>query len=328
VGAIYSLTLNNEYSSVVKLLPEASQASNNSPMGNLGGLAGLAGLAGINIGDSNSNVDIINPSLYPNLVESSPFLLELIKSNIYNPNLKKWQTILDYLNEKNENAPLSFSKIFSKEERISKIKTVSSAKSKIGFEPDLLTLNDKEKLAISFLKTAIKIETDKKSSAIMIKANMLNPIVAANMTSIVQAQLTKYVISYRTEKANKEMRFLQDRQAEARKRYDQSLFTLSNYKDQNRNPFLNVAKDQEKKLQYEVDLSFNLYSTLTTQLNETKIRIQRETPLFKVLEPAQVNYGKSSPNRLLITVGAILFGLFLALIYVFFKSVNLKELLS
>jgi hypothetical protein len=95
VGAIYSLTLNNEYSSVVKLLPEANQANNQSA--NLGGLAGLAGLAGINIGGANSNVDIINPSLYPNLVESSPFLLELIKSNIYNPNLKKWQTILDYL---------------------------------------------------------------------------------------------------------------------------------------------------------------------------------------------------------------------------------------
>jgi hypothetical protein len=326
VGAIYSLTLNNEYSSVVKLLPEANQANNQSA--NLGGLAGLAGLAGINIGEANSNVDIINPSLYPNLVESSPFLLELIKSNIYNPNLKKWQTILDYLNEKNGNAPLSFSKILSKEETTPKIKITPKAKSKIGFESDLLTLSDREASAIGQLKGAIKIETDKKSPAILISAKMSNPIVAANMTSIVQAQLTKYVISYRTAKANKEMRFLQDRQDETRKRYDQSLFALSNYKDQNRNPFLNVAKDQEKKLQYEVDLSFNLYSTLTTQLNEAKIRIQRETPLFKVLEPAQVNYGKSSPNRLMITVGSTLLGLFIALIYVFFKSVNLKELLS
>jgi hypothetical protein len=327
IGAVYSLTLNNEYSSVVKLLPEANQANNNQ-MGNLGGLAGLAGLAGINIDGANANVDIINPSLYPNLVESSPFLLELIKSNIYNPNLKKWQTILDYLNEKNENAPLNFSRILSGEEKITQTTITPSVKSKIGFEPDLLTLSDREASAIGQLKAAIKIETDKKSPAILIMAKMSNPIVAANMTSIVQVQLTKYVISYRTEKANKEMRFLQDRQAESRKRYDQSLFTLSNYKDQNRNPFLNVAKDQEKKLQYEVDLSFNLYSTLTTQLNEAKIRIQKETPLFKVLEPAQVNYGKSSPNRLLITVGAILFGLFLALIYVFFKSVNLKQLLS
>jgi len=328
IGAVYSLTLNNEYSSVVKLLPEANQASNGQ-MGNLGGLAGLAGLAGINIGGTNSaNQDIINPSLYPNLVESSPFLLELIKSTIYNPNLKKWQTILDYLNEKNENAPLNFLNILLNGKEDTPIKNNSTLKSKVGFEPDLLSLSDREANAIGILKLAIKVETDKKSPAILITAKMSNPIVAANMTSIVQAKLTKYVISYRTEKVKKEMRFLQDRQTEARKRYDQSLYTLSNYKDQNRNPFLNVVKDQEKKLQYEVDLSFNLYSSLTTQLNEAKIRVQKETPLFKVLEPAQVNYGKSSPNRLLITVGAILFGIFLALIYVFFKSVNLKELLS
>ena len=100
VGAIYSLTLNNTYYSEVKLLPQPNQASNKGQMGNLGGiggLAGIAGLAGINIGGSNQSVDIISQSIYPNLVESSPFLLELIKSNIYNPNLKKWQTILDYL---------------------------------------------------------------------------------------------------------------------------------------------------------------------------------------------------------------------------------------
>ena len=68
VGAIYSLTLNNTYSSEVKLLAEANQASNKGQLGNLGGLAGLAGLAGINIGGSNQSVDIISQSIYPNLV--------------------------------------------------------------------------------------------------------------------------------------------------------------------------------------------------------------------------------------------------------------------
>ena len=71
VGAIYSLTLNNEYSSVVKLLPETNQVNNKST--NLGGLAGLVGLAGINIGEANSNVDIINPSLLRHLGKDFDF---------------------------------------------------------------------------------------------------------------------------------------------------------------------------------------------------------------------------------------------------------------
>ena len=161
-----------------------------------------------------------------------------------------------------------------------------------------------------------------------ITCTLQNPVIAANLTSIVQSQLTKYIVNYRTEKVRKEMEFLISRQSEAKKRYDQALFTYSNYKDQNRNRFLNVAKTQEKKLQYEVDLAFNLYSSLTSQLSEAQIKVQKETPIFKVLEPAQVPLSRSSPKRSLITIGAMFIGIFVSLVIVFFKSVNLKELLS
>jgi uncharacterized protein involved in exopolysaccharide biosynthesis len=119
-----------------------------------------------------------------------------------------------------------------------------------------------------------------------------------------------------------------DRQAEARKRYDQSLFTLSNYKDQNRNVFLNVAKDQGKKLQYEVDLAFNVYSNLTNQTTEAKIKLQKETPVFKVLAPAQIPLKRSSPSRSLITLGALFLGLFVSLIGVYLKTANFNEILA
>jgi uncharacterized protein involved in exopolysaccharide biosynthesis len=77
----------------------------------------------------------------------------------------------------------------------------------------------------------------------------------------------------------------------------------------NRNLFLNIAKDQGKKLQHEVELAYNLYTQLATELEETKIRIHRETPVFKVLEPAQVPVKKSSPSRGIIIVAITLLGL-------------------
>jgi uncharacterized protein involved in exopolysaccharide biosynthesis len=89
-----------------------------------------------------------------------------------------------------------------------------------------------------------------------------------------------------------------------------------------------VAKDQGKKLQYEVDLAFNVYSNLTNQTTEAKIKLQKETPVFKVLEPAQIPLKRSSPKRTLITAGSLLLGLFTALIGVFFKTANVRELLA
>lgn len=50
-----------------------------------------------------------------------------------------------------------------------------------------------------------------------ITCTLQNPIIAANLTSLVQNQLTRYIVNYRTEKVRKEMEFLISRQSEAKK---------------------------------------------------------------------------------------------------------------
>jgi uncharacterized protein involved in exopolysaccharide biosynthesis len=334
LGALYSLTLNNEYEASVKMVPESADSKSGGGMaGGMGGLSSLAGLAGINIGGA-TGVDAIQPAMYPNIVESIPFLQELIRSKIYNPKIKKWQVLRDYLKEHQSNAPI---KLYDSEklaeERAKKELSDADLKdltvpTSPGQTIDFINIDIKEAQILKKLKSYIHVEADKKTMFLTITCTLQNPVIATNLTSLVQNQLTTYIVNYRTEKVRKDMIFLTLRQAEARKRYDQALFTFSNYKDQNRNKFLNVAKTLEKKLQYEVDLSFNLYSSLTTQLSEAQIKIQKETPIFKVLEPAQVPLSRSSPKRSIITIGAMFIGLFVSLIIVFFKSVNLKELLS
>ena len=96
LGAVYSLTLNLVYEANVRLVPETSDGGKSSGGGGLGGLSSLANLAGINLGGT-SGTDAIQPAMYPNIVQSIPFLQELINAKIYNPKLKKWQLIKDYL---------------------------------------------------------------------------------------------------------------------------------------------------------------------------------------------------------------------------------------
>ena len=332
LGALYSLTLNNEYEASVKMVPESTDNKSGGG-GGLGGLSSLAGLAGINIGGA-TGTDAIQPAMYPNIVESIPFLQELINAKIYNPKIEKWQVLKEYLKEHQSNAPIKLYDSEKLEEDRAK-KQLSDADlkdltipSSPGQSIDFINIDLKEAHILNKLKSYIKVEVDKKTMFLTITCTLQNPVIAANLTSLVQNQLTRYIVNYRTEKVRKEMIFLTSRQDEARKRYDQALYTYSNYKDQNRNRFLNVAKTQEKKLQYEVDLAFNLYSSLTTQLSEAQIRVQKETPIFKILEPARVPLSRTSPKRSLITIGAMFIGIFVSLVIVFFKSVNLKDLLS
>jgi uncharacterized protein involved in exopolysaccharide biosynthesis len=324
LGAIYSLTQPNEYSSNAKLLPELDSKSGGA--GGMGGLKSLAGLAGVDLGGSSSGAEAIRPDLYPNIVQSAPLLQEVLKAKIYSTKHKKWQTVLDFLSEKQDTAPLDLVGDAKEEEVSSDVKLDKVPASALS--ADLIKLNKKEQAAIKKLRASVVLEIDKKSGVISLTTKLTNAVAAANITSLIQHYLTKYVTDYRTQKARQELSFLEKRLTESRARYDQALFTLSAYRDQNINLFMNVAKDREKKLQYEVDMAYNLYTTISGQYEESKVKLHRETPVFKVLEPAQVAVQKDGPKRSLITIGFMFVGVFAALIYVFFKTVNLKELLG
>ncbi|MDT8887195.1 GNVR domain-containing protein [Aquirufa sp. LEPPI-3A] len=323
-GALLSLTLDSEYESQVKLLPEVdSKLGGSSGSGGLGGLSSLAGLAGINLSGAMAGSEVIQPAMYPEIVQSIPFLLELSQSQVYNLRQKKFQKLADYLKQDNSNAPIPIFKK-DKSQAANDLENITVPKGVLS--PDLINISKQESTSLKELREAISVEVDKKNNLIKITAITGDPVVSANLANLILIQLRKYIVQYRTEKARKELDFLMDRQAEARKRYDQSLFTLSNYKDQNRNVFLNVAKDQGKKLQYEVDLAFNVYSNLTNQTTEAKIKLQKETPVFKVLEPAQIPLKRSSPKRSLITLGAMFLGLFASLVGLFLKTANMREI--
>lgn len=324
IGAIYSLSLPNEYLSNAKLLPELDAKSSSS--GGLGGLKSLAGLAGVDLsGGLGAGSEAIRPDLYPNIVQSAPLLKEVLKAKIYSTKYKKWQTVLEYLSKKQDSAPLDWGDDSDENET----QEVTLDKLPLNaLSSDLIKLNKKEQAAINKLRASVQLEIDKKSGVISLSTKLTNAVAAANITSLIQHYLTKYIIDYRTQKARKELVFLDKRLTEARNRYDQALFNLSAYRDKNMNLFLNVARDREKKLEYEVDIAYNMYTTISSQYEESKMKLHRETPIFKVLEPAQVAVKKDGPKRGLTTIGFMFVGIFISLIYVFFKTVNLKELLG
>lgn len=193
---------------------------------------------------------------------------------------------------------------------------------------ETLLLNKQQLLSLADLKEKITASLDKKSGVISMSAKMPDPIVAASLVKFSQDYLTKYVIGYRTEKTKNDVVFLQARVQEAKKRYDSALFNYSNYQDRNRAVFLNVTRDEGKKLQYEVDLSYNLYSELTKQLEESKVKIHRETPVFKILEPAQIPLKKSEPKRSVLVMAFVILGGIISVMYIFFKSLNLSKLFN
>jgi hypothetical protein len=107
--------------------------------------------------------------MYPNIVASIPFLQELVNAKIYNPKIKKWQVLKDYLKEHQSNAPIKLYDSEKLEEERAK-KELSDADLKDlnvpktpGQTIDIINIDLKEAQILKKLKSYIQVEVDKKT---------------------------------------------------------------------------------------------------------------------------------------------------------------------
>lgn len=311
LGIFIAINTPNEYASQVQILPELESKD---AAGGLSKFKSLAGLAGVDLG-AMGGTDAVRPDLYPNILQSTPFLMDVMNMKVYASKYKRTMVMSKFM-EENENQAL-ITRLFGKSDEKDKDAFVVNPNT---IPIETIRLDKKQDELIKEFQKRIGTTLDKKTGVISIAVKMQDPVIAATIVRYAQDYLTKYVVTYRTEKTLKDIKFLEDRLNEAKRRYDNALYSYSSYQDRNKGLFLNIAKDQGKKLQYEVDLSYNLYAELAKQLEEAKIKVHRETPVFKVLEPAQIPVKKSEPKRSVMVLGFAFLGLILSMIVVLAKN--------
>lgn len=303
LGVMYSLSINNYYKTNIKFLSESENNNDNS------NLNGLAGLTGIRLNTNNSNE--IKSDLYPFIISSTPFLIRVLNSDFIQPITQKRLKIKDIYSDSNKSEAKS-------NKQIEGYKYYDEIKNESQIDYNLVEL----------LRSSINFEIEKKSGLFIITTTAGDPFLAAAITSIVYGELKNYILNTSSRKNRGQLNYINKSLRIAQKRYDNALYNLSLFKDSNRNLFLNTLKDREIKLKNEVDLSFKLYSTLKSQQEEIQLKLANEVTIFKIVEPIRVPVEKEGPKRSLITLGFMFAGIFFSLIYVFFKTVNLKELLG
>lgn len=94
IGLIVGFSIPKEYSTEVTLAPESASKVNAGSMG------ALAAMAGINLGGSVGE-DALSPELYPDIVKSTPFLLELFDVRVKDQKGKIDTTLYAYLDKYN-----------------------------------------------------------------------------------------------------------------------------------------------------------------------------------------------------------------------------------
>ena len=94
--------------------------------------------------------------------------------------------------------------------------------------------------------------------------------------------------------------------------------SYAKYTDANKNVVLNSTKAEAQRLQQEMNLAYQVYSQVATQLEGARIKVQQDKPVFAVLEPVTVPYKKSAPSKAKILIVFTLLSACLAAAWILF----------
>jgi uncharacterized protein involved in exopolysaccharide biosynthesis len=349
IGLLVALVSPEEYEASVVLMPQSSDASGGIGSGLLrqfGGLASL-GLGGASGGSGGT----LSPDLYPEITQSTPFFLDIMDEELYFATLDTTVSfnqyfgeierpgLLDYLKDYTIglprlliNLPVRFVNLFRDSPTAPMLvqsPTTDSTTSDSVVRQAPLRLTGQQRGVMSKLKGRITT-TIEENNTVKIAVQMPDPLVAAEATEMATNYLTNYILEYRTEKAQQDLQFIQAQHDDKKERYNAIQRRLARFRDRNMNIISETALIEQEQLEAENQLALGLYESLAQQLEQAKIKVQEETPVFKVLEPIQVPLSPSSPNRELILILSLFVGVFLGLGIVFMLILygNLKQTLS
>lgn len=312
LGLVIAFTSKVEYEASCKLMPESQEGGK----GNLGGLGGLAGLAGIDLGLGATSS--LTPELYPEIVKSIPFQLELIHTPIRFEKLDSLLSSYTYFMEIDR--PSFFGWIAEYTIGLpGKVKGLFTADevAPVNLQDDLIRLSKRDWKLLEMYRERINVSVDSKTGIITITTEMPDPYAAARVTDLVVKKLTGEVTNYKVEKAQVNLEFIMERYAEAEKEYEVKQKQVARFADRNKNITRSLVQTEYQRLQNEMNITFEVYKGLATQLEQAKIKVKEETPVFTVLEPVKIPVVQSSPDKKTILVLSILSGLGISVIVIF-----------
>lgn len=314
LGVVVAISIPKEYTTEVKLALERSSASGSS------GAGALAALAGVNLGAATS-IDELSTDIYPDVLASTPFLTGLFDVKVKNQDGSIDTSLYDYLlNEQKKpwwgmiktavfSLPGTIKGLFTSDEQDDEMEVI-----------DPFNLTMKQRGIAAALQKRVDLTVDKKTNVMSVSVKMQDPLISAQMTDTILSSLQTYITAYKTNKANQDLKYTEQLFDEARESYVKAQQAYANYADANQNIFLQKYKAEQERLQNEMNLSYQIYSSLSQRLQMARAKVQEITPAFTVIQPAVVPITPSAPRKLLIIVGFVFLALFGSAAWVLFAE--------
>lgn len=274
-----------------------------SKQSNLGGLSSLAAMAGFNL-DMSGGSGPLSPVIYPQIVGSVPFQMELMNSPFTFSEVSGPITIFEYYTEISKPGILSLVKKYTIGLPFVILKAIRGEKEIQNFygNSSLLSLSEEQEKIRKLLSENISLDANSKDGYLTLSVTMPEALTAAEVASKAQEMLQRHITEFKIAKASDQLKFIEERYEEKKAEFEAAQERLAAYRDRNKNISSAVARTGEERLQSEYNIAYNVYNELAKQLEQARIQVKEDTPVLSVIKPVVVPVEKSKPNRPMILI--------------------------
>ena len=281
VGVSVALLSPIKYNSTTIFIPQNQETSSSS-------ISGVASLVGINLGDS-SYAGEIPSSMYPQIIGSTKFKRLLLNKIIdKNKNL----TLKDFLIENyaiQDDEELNFSE---------------------------LGITNLEYVCFKIISEIININVNEKDGFVTISSNMPIAKYSANAAKYSREILQSIIIENKIETARQNLNFSQKQLNEKKLEFDEIQSKLAFFSDSNLNAVNSFVVNEKNKLEAEFQIINAVVTELSKQVEQAKLQVTKDTPVFSTIQEAIIPLQKSSPKRTQLVIVYGLLGFFISCIYI------------
>jgi capsule polysaccharide export protein KpsE/RkpR len=185
-------------------------------------------------------------------------------------------------------------------------------------------MSKKDSELLDQIKANISCDVDKKTEVITIKVEDQDPLICATMADSVRNHLQTFITKYRTNKARVDVEHYEKLAKQSKREYEYCVREYSAYCDANQDVMLQSFISKRDELENEMQLKFNAYSAMRTQLEAMRAKLQEKTPAFTTIESATVPVKPAGPKRIIFIFGMCFLATFVTALWLARKQLFTK----
>ncbi len=289
LGLFAAITMKRTYTVSSVMVPQVGSRSNSS-------LSSLASLAGFDIGATNLSSSDLSPLVYPQIVNSVPYRLELLYTPLHFEKADTAVSIYTYAKEYAKPSVMSkvmkytiglpFTILNALRKEKPETDIVVSKEGDNSPKPLVLT-KDEDKL-IKSIAHSVSLAVDKKEGYLTLTVIGSEPVMTAELALKAQQLLQTEVTRFRTEKAKQQLDYVQARYNEIKAETEAYQTQLATVRDRSKNMPTSRSLIEQERIQTKYTVSSSIYAEMAKQLEQVKMQVKRDTPVLAVIQPITV----------------------------------------